>query len=425
MNPPGRPEGEYRSAQHEGSPVNATLAIRRPAAQGWCPGAYRPMASGDGLVVRVRPHLACLTAAQALGLCDAAQRFGSGWIDLTSRANLQLRGVPAPSHGALIEALAGLGLLDANPAMEVRRNLLVTPLWRPGDATARLATELTARLIELPALPPKFGFAVDAGPAPVLSAASADIRIERAASGGLIVRADGAEAGQPVHLDSAVDAVIALAHGFVASGGAATGRMARHRARLDGGDAAARFSRLPGATGTVRPAAAGMLPAPGASALGPVFGVAFGQLEAAALARLLQASGAHALRLMPGRLLLLEGARCSVAEAAAAGLLTRADDPLLRVDACPGAPACASATVATRPLARALAPLLAGLDASSLHVSGCAKGCARAGPADLTLVGRGGAFDLVRHGRAWDTPVLTGLSPDAVRSHLHRCLGAA
>jgi len=24
MSPPGRPKGEYRSAQHEGSPVNAT-----------------------------------------------------------------------------------------------------------------------------------------------------------------------------------------------------------------------------------------------------------------------------------------------------------------------------------------------------------------------------------------------------------------
>ena len=27
-----------------------------PVIQGWCPGALRPMMSGDGLVVRVRPR---------------------------------------------------------------------------------------------------------------------------------------------------------------------------------------------------------------------------------------------------------------------------------------------------------------------------------------------------------------------------------
>ena len=35
--------------------------MSRPEAKGWCPGAYRPMMSGDGLVVRVRPTLARLT----------------------------------------------------------------------------------------------------------------------------------------------------------------------------------------------------------------------------------------------------------------------------------------------------------------------------------------------------------------------------
>jgi precorrin-3B synthase len=151
------------------------------------------------------------------------------------------------------------------------------------------------------------------------------------------------------------------------------------------------------------------------SALGPVYGVAFGQIEAAALARLLRDSGAVALRLTPSHAMILEagGWRDS------AEFLTAADDPLLRIDACPGAPSCPSATVETRALARALGP---ALDAAapgarrSLHVSGCAKGCARGRAADLTLVGRDGAFDLVRGGCAWDAPSLTGLSPEALRS---------
>ena len=49
-----------------------------PRIKGWCPGAWRPMASGDGLLVRVRPPLGRLTRHQMLALCEAAETFGSG-----------------------------------------------------------------------------------------------------------------------------------------------------------------------------------------------------------------------------------------------------------------------------------------------------------------------------------------------------------
>jgi precorrin-3B synthase len=47
-----------------------------------------------------------------------------------------------------------------------------------------------------------------------------------------------------------------------------------------------------------------------------------------------------------------------------------------------------------------------------LHVSGCAKGCARASPAPLTLVAKPGGYDLVIDGRAGDPPAHRGLSID-------------
>ena len=95
--------------------------------------------------------------------------------------------------------------------------------------------------------------------------------------------------------------------------------------------------------------------------------------------------------------------------------LTQATDPILSIDACPGAPFCAAATVSTRDLARTLHPV--GLP--SLHISGCAKGCARAKPATVTLVGRNGRFDVVRLGTAWDMPVQTGLTPQQARDVIH------
>ncbi|MCB1360356.1 MAG: cobalamin biosynthesis protein CobG, partial [Rhodobacteraceae bacterium] len=163
--------------------------------RGWCPGAHRPMMSGDGYVVRVRPRLAQLSRAQALGLCAAADRHGAGLIDLTNRANVQVRGVAESAWPALMADLEALGLLDADVATETRRNIVTAPDWVPGDETEWLAMELTARLDELPALPPKMGFAIDAGAAPVLQDVPSDFRIERGTSGGLILRADGRDMG--------------------------------------------------------------------------------------------------------------------------------------------------------------------------------------------------------------------------------------
>jgi precorrin-3B synthase len=374
----------------------------RPAAQGWCPGAHRPMAAADGLLVRVRPRLARLTVAQALGLCELSLGLGSGWLVLTQRANLQLRGIAPDDHGAVIQALCGLDLLESDPSREAWPAILVAPCWQPGDDTEGLATELASRLGELPALPPKFGFAVDAGRAPVLGEASADVRIERARSGALIVRADGASTGTRVQRPDAVDAALGLAAWF-AGRKAGANRMRRHLASHP----------LPHASTTSeQPAPRRPLPHPGMTSLGPVYGAAFGQVGARALAALLRDSGARALRLAPNRSFILEGGRWRDD----AGFLTVADDPLMRIDACPGAPSCAAATVATAELARALGPTVAAGAARNLHVSGCAKGCARPHAAEITLVGRDGAFDLVRDGRAWDAPTRTGLS---LRDALH------
>ena len=49
--------------------VNVTI-------KGWCPGALRPMESGDGLLVRVKPRCSALTLDQAEGIADIAARVG-------------------------------------------------------------------------------------------------------------------------------------------------------------------------------------------------------------------------------------------------------------------------------------------------------------------------------------------------------------
>ena len=202
------------------------------AIKGWCPDAWHPMRSGDGLLVRVKPRLARLTAEEVRGLAAAARRHGSGFIDLTSRANLQLRGVAEAHWPQLVRELIALGLVDADAEREKRRNLLLAPDWQAGDDTHRIATALAARLDELPALPGKFGFAIDAGPAPVLAGEPGDLFIERGMSGSLMVRAAGRAQGAALAPGSEADALIALARWFVETGGDKARRMVCHHAPL-------------------------------------------------------------------------------------------------------------------------------------------------------------------------------------------------
>lgn len=393
---------------------------RAPTVHGRCPGALRPMMSGDGLVMRLRPRLARLTAGQVLLICDAARGHGAGVVDVTNRANLQVRGVAEADWSMLLDRFGQAGLLDESADIEARRNVLVAPDWRDGDDNVRVASELMERLGELPPLPAKVGFAIDAGPAPCLLNDSADFRVERAECGGLVLRADGRLQGVATDVDRAVDDLIALARWFVDSGGLVAGRMARHQAALPAW-----------AQGRCRPAAAARL-ATGFHPLGWVLGLPFGQIEASRLADAIIQSGASALRLTPWRRVLFEGASTGLESVYGADSpdVDGLADAGWQVESCAGAPFCPQATVETRNLALRLMRLAAQgalrvPGASSvnrvIHVSGCAKGCAYADKSSISVIGRGGAYDLTCAEDSVTESRHAGLSADEIVIHLECC----
>ncbi len=366
----------------------------KPEIKGWCPGALRPMQSGDGWIVRIRPREGRLSPAQARGIAGLAEAHGNGLIDLSSRANLQLRGIPEASYPDLIRGLEALGLVDRDERAETARNIILSPYWTPGDGTREMARALGAAVLCAPRLPGKFGYAIDPGPAPVLAEAPADIRLETG-DGGWIVRADGSARGARVTPANAVETMIELAVWFVNSGGIVKdrGRMAtflEHGAVLP-----SRFTEaaaLPAARGHAEP---GLVPQ------GALVGFEFGQIPSQTLATI---SDLGALRMTPWRMILIEDAR---EMPVGAEMITKAGDPRSRVAACPGAPACGQAHQAIRPLAKRLAERLP--HPATLHVSGCAKGCAHPRSATTTLVGTPEGFDLVRGGKASDAPAGRGL----------------
>ena len=353
------------------------------AIKGWCPTALRPMMAGDGLVVRIRPRMAYLTSAQASGIAAAAAAHGNGLIDLSSRGNIQLRGIREDSHQALLADLAALGLIDRDQANEAGRNILVTPFWTAGDGTTELVAAAEKIILQAAEMPSKFGIVVDTGPVPVLAGTSGDIRLEHSGSA-LILRPDGADFGRRVTAAAAAKAVLDLQNWFIRTGGVVQGRgrMAAHIARVglpDGFDVSA--------------AAATQPPNPGRLDLGFMVGFEFGQMQAATLAAL--ATGP--LRITPWRMILVEGATTAPDMPS---LITVPDDPRLRVSACTGAPSCPQGLQPTRALATRLAPSVPA--GQHLHVSGCAKGCAHSDMANVTLTATATGFDIVRDGRAGD-----------------------
>ncbi|HWK32367.1 MAG TPA: precorrin-3B synthase, partial [Hyphomicrobium sp.] len=163
------------------------MTLQQPTVRGWCPGALRPMESGDGLIVRLRPRAGAFRCTEFMAMAELSVRYGNGLIDLTRRANLQLRGITPEGLPGLWNALRALGLLDANAQVESVRNVMVSPLAGcdpdeiidPRPIARRLERGL-ADYAELWRLPGKFGFVVDGGGRCSLDGERADIRLRAA-----------------------------------------------------------------------------------------------------------------------------------------------------------------------------------------------------------------------------------------------------
>ncbi|WP_316196770.1 precorrin-3B synthase [Bradyrhizobium sp. SZCCHNS3053] len=388
--------------------------------KGWCPGARRPMPSGDGLIVRVRPHGGALPVSALRELAEAAQRYGNGQIDLTRRANLQIRGVSSETLVPLWELMASLGLLDDSAELEAIRNIVVNPLagldpaeWVDMRPVAAELETLLASDQALHALPPKFGFALDGGGRLPLTGLAADVRLvgcggteARRIAVGIAGSNDYVWLGTAAVTDAASTAVhlarLVLQHSPTRRSATLQPQASaaiRAELGLDVSNAIAT------ASATISQRRCGVIALTDQTcAVG--LGVPFGRIDSGTLARLAAMLAAHdvaEVRLSPWRALYVAAGAVTaeqlVADTARLGLVVDDADPLMRIDACSGAGCCPSTGLATRQHARVLADAMARTGFNgTLHVSGCAKGCARSAAADVVLVGEGEGYHIVRNG---------------------------
>ncbi len=416
--------------------------------RGACPSLAAPMQTGDGFLARLNLGGQTLSLDAAEALCEAARQHGSGIIEVTSRGSVQVRGLTLQSVPSFIEAVGEIGIdvpegvpIAVNPLAGLAADEAVdAEALAFGLRMALRATGLARRLA------PKVSVAIDSGSALHLDALSADIRLRAVAGVGdanlHIAMGGTAESAVPigvVSFERAVDAVLRLLKELAARGEEAR---ARNAVRMVGAAPfrAAVADLLTDGAGAPDGAGAFLSPPrrPRAEPIGVHalrgdrlalgVGLPFGKVDIESLLRLIRGakSGrAAGLRVAPDRALLMIGVRPddidALAAEAALDFITRADDRRRAVAACPGAPFCAGTDVPMRTLAPDLADAAAALFDGSLtmHLSGCAKGCAHHGVAALTVVGDDGRCAIILDGTARDRPMAT-LAPEALRASLAR-----
>jgi precorrin-3B synthase len=411
------------------------LAKAAPHRRGACPGLSAPMPTGDGLLVRLRP-IGILSLAALKKLCSAARQHGNGIVEITARGSIQVRGLSAASAPRFADAIMSLGI-----AAEDGVPVIVNPLAGLDPDELIDAGDLAAdlrRVLGRSSLPrrlsPKVSVAIDSGGALGLDALSADVRLRaklingavglRLSIGGDVATATPLGAIMPSDCTEAALRLLELI--------AQRGRDARARDILlaeevgpfresisellltyarprESGDPEldSRFR------GNERRIAIGLFSLRDGSYAHSI-GLAFGHSDATALEQLAdaaEAAGSQGVRPTLDRALLAIGLRREsvttfTAAAKRLGFITRADDPRRHVIACAGAPICASAHIAARTIAPRLAEIAAPYldDSFKIHVSGCAKGCAHATPAALTVIGTPAGCALVANGSARDEP---------------------
>jgi precorrin-3B synthase len=400
-------------------------ALAAPSPRGACPGLSAPMPTGDGLLVRLLPiGTISLTAFGAL--CAAARAHGNGVIEVTSRGSIQVRGLSAASAPYFASAIAALGIaaedgvpVHCDPLAGIDQGEIFDAAALAGDLRQRLMLQSMAARLSA-----KVSVAIDGGGSLNLATLAADIRLraqatadgvmlhvsvggnESSADLGLITPADGIEVVMRLLEALAKRGRTARARDVLASEGAIAFRLAAK------GMVIFAPSRENGNEGTTSSPIGLYELRAGSWACG--VGLAFGHADAASLENLVEASaaaGAKGFRAAPGRALLAIGLKPEatsgfVAAAERHGFIVRADDPRRHVVACAGAPICASAHIASRAMAPALAEHTATefSDGKTIHISGCAKGCAQASAAALTIVGTPEGCALIADGSIRDVP---------------------
>lgn len=133
-------------------------------------GLFYVAPAQDSFMARLRFPAGIVSSHQMRGLADLAQDYAGGYIDVTTRANLQLREIGPRNTIPLLMALADLGVIIRGSGADNIRNVTASPTAGI-DPTELIDTRAIAREMhyyilnhkEMYGLPRKFNIAFDGG----------------------------------------------------------------------------------------------------------------------------------------------------------------------------------------------------------------------------------------------------------------------
>ena len=133
-------------------------------------GLFYVAPAQDSFMLRLRVPGGLLKAFQLRGLSALSERWGCARVDLTTRANLQLRELPPKSIVDVLNTLQGLGMSSRGSGADNLRNLTASPLSGV-DTRELIDTQVFADALQhyisnsrdLYGLPRKFNVAFDGG----------------------------------------------------------------------------------------------------------------------------------------------------------------------------------------------------------------------------------------------------------------------
>ena len=79
-----------------------------------CPGLFYVTPAIDGILSRIRVPGGILNSIQCRAIADIADQYGGGYIDVTNRANLQVREIRTQINAEVLKYLQDLGLGSPN-----------------------------------------------------------------------------------------------------------------------------------------------------------------------------------------------------------------------------------------------------------------------------------------------------------------------
>jgi len=352
-----------------------------------CPGLLRPHEAEDGLVARLRLPGGQTDSSTLVELSRLAVELGEGSLQLTSRGNVQLRGLDGTRWPELIDRVAAVGLLPSITHERVR-NVVASPLTGLGAAGPDLREMVVAfdaalcAAAELAELPGRFLFAFDDGRGDVTSLRFDLAYLARGVSSGVVL-VGGRGLGVPTSAEAAVPLMIELARSFLSTRARLTPQPWHVAELAEPADLHAKITAAV-VTRTAPPVPLGAVD--GAASVGVPLSL-MTPIQVAAIDR---AAHGGPVVVTPWRGLVVPGAAGAVGALARAGLITDDASVWSRLTACIGAPGCAKSRISTRTVAGELAAAghasMRGAPGQPIHVSGCERRCGAPAYAHVDLV---------------------------------------